>query len=179
MTVFKGVQQLKQMLGEISDSLDDIKEVDGSGRRLLEEKKCNIKEDVCGPAGACACDDRKFNCDCTPNYNFLSLQKLAGCDGLDSDGDDFIDVCEDLFPPSLLLKDSDIFRCDETDIDTLCYSEKTFSENQYAKQFLANQVQVTDDCQSPKNIGMDINLLSDQDSCGNTIYGEYFWLGLL
>jgi hypothetical protein len=90
--------------------------------------------------------DPRYKCDCTINYNHVAKQQFAGCDEFESDGDGFVDYYEDRFPPSLLLSDAALFRCDKDDPNKLCYSDEVFTEYTHAKDFLNFTVKVTDDC---------------------------------
>ena len=180
-TTFKAVQQVKQMLGEVTDTLNDLTEAleegDPKTRRLLGIEECDTNAKCKGPDRLCECDDPTRTCDCLPNWLFISKQPNAGCDEFDSDGDGDIDVCEDRSPPSVLFGNSELFRCDETNVTKLCYSGKVFQKHEYARDFLEYQVKVTDDCQPIKNLGIDINHTSGT-VCHETLYGEY-WLVFL
>lgn len=64
-------------------------------------------------------------------FVFLVIADAAGCDDLDSDGDRLKDRCEDRYPPELVIRNAEIFRCDDDDVSRLCYTERVFkSEKQ-------------------------------------------------
>lgn len=92
----------------------------------------------------------------------------AGCDELDSDGNGFRDDCEDRFPPGMVLRDAEIFRCDENDTSRLCYDKTVFSSILQVTNFLEFQVPPTDDCASTERLNVEIEY--ERGSCRDTVY---------
>jgi hypothetical protein len=140
LTTFKKLELVQSMLGDLGDDDND------ESRRLQEEEECKDTATCHKDNSRCNCDDKEFNCDCTPNYDFLKIQSGAGCDQFDSDGDTFIDNCEDSTAPRLILKDPNQFQCDLTNLDKLCYNRNTFMEFGHAQTYLLANVQIIDDC---------------------------------
>jgi len=179
-TTFKAVQQLKQMLGEIAEDINELAEDDEDGtRRLAEVEIC--KDDSPCVLGECQCEaynnlkwgkDPTKDCNCKPNYDYVKKQKGAGCDEFDSDGDGKIDNCEDRHPPTLLFANAALFKCDEANLAKHCYTEKVFLKNEYAENFLKDQMIVSDDCLIAKGLGMDI---SHEGTCGETVFTLNPW----
>ena len=169
------------MLGEVADTLDDLteelEEANDDSRRLLGIEECLEDAKCHEDSSPCDCKDPTRTCDCLPNWKFISKQPYAGCDEFDSDGDNNIDICEDRSAPSLLFGNSELFRCDETNITKKCYSGKVFQKHEYAQDFLRYQVKVTDDCQV-QNIGVDINHTLGT-VCHETLYGEWWFVMLI
>ena len=93
---------------------------------------------------------------------------LVGCDGIDSDGDEKKDNCEDRYAPSLLVRDALYFRGDDNDITRLVCREKVFKSEQSVKNFLGYQFSVFDDCQPSENLELIINQTGG--SCRETQY---------
>ena len=95
---------------------------------------------------------------------------LAGCDSKDSDGTDGQkpDICEDRYPPSLLIRDPVYFRGDDNDTTRLVYREKVFKSEQSVKNFLGYQFSVDDNCQPSENLELIINRTGG--SCRETQY---------
>lgn len=169
-TTFKAVKQVQQMLGDIGDDFDDLVNEDNEGRRLSEEDCAD--DAVCkDPSSRCDCEDKSFYCDCQPNYDFIKVQPLAGCDGLDSDGDGKADNCEDNVAPRLVLKNSYLFLCDKTNPQKLCFGDETFKQYSNAENFLLSQVQVSDDCATQSQLSIDVNRV-DSSTCGETTYSK-------
>eukprot|EP00979_Chaetoceros_neogracilis_P006713 scaffold1372_cov289-Chaetoceros_neogracile.AAC.17 len=179
-TTFKAVQQLKQMLGEVAEDINDLAEdindlaEDGGGRRLA--KLCG-SDDACSK-GNCKCADAMDpnkrdpakDCNCNPNYDYIKKQKGAGCDEFDSDGDNIIDFCEDRHPPTLMFANAALFKCDEANLTKHCYTEKVFLKNEYAENFLKDQVIVTDDCLIAKGLDM---VISREGTCSETVFSLF------
>lgn len=92
----------------------------------------------------------------------------AGCDDLDSDGDGEYDVCEDRFPPELVVRDAEIFRGDESDMNKLCYTEKVFNSVTQVKNFLEFHFPATDDCSPTSKLS--VNITYESGSCYDTVY---------
>ena len=93
---------------------------------------------------------------------------LAGCDTLDSDGDGKFDECEDRFPPELVVRNAEIFRCDEEDTSKLCYDQDVFKNEKQVKNFLGYQFPATDDCTSTNKLKVKIEY--EHGSCQDTVY---------
>lgn len=94
---------------------------------------------------------------------------VAGCDQLDSDGNGVKDECEDRYPPSILLRNAEIFRCDDDDTSRLCYNDKVFKNEKQLLNFLHYQLPATDDCTiSPSELSVDISHTGG--SCYDTVY---------
>lgn len=98
---------------------------------------------------------------------------IAGCDDLDSDGDGIKDVCEDRFPPELVLRNAEIFRCDEFDTERLCYDQQVFPSETVAVNFLKYQFPAADDCAATKRLEVEIEQTGG--SCGETVYTITPW----
>ena len=92
----------------------------------------------------------------------------AGCDQLDSDGNGIVDMCEDRFPPSIVLRNAEIFRFNDDDYTDLCYNGKVFSNKKQLFNFLDYQFPASDDYQSPSKLSVNISYASGQ--CENTMY---------
>ena len=101
-------------------------------------------------------------------FLFLVVLETAGCDGLDSDGDREYDVCEDRYPPELVLRDAELFRCDEDDTSRLCYGQKVFSNEAHLKNFLEYHFPATDDCQPSSKLSVTIE--SEGGVCRDRVY---------
>ena len=96
---------------------------------------------------------------------FLKIHLLsAGCDGLDSDGSGHYDDCEDRFPPELIVRDAEIFRCDEDDSKRLCHDRTVFENEKQVKHFLEYQFPATDDCSPTKNNFFSIDSVRNKDT---------------
>lgn len=103
-TTFSAIQQLKVLLGEISEGLaaDREEEEEEATRRLqtdcesTKDGNLNIFTFNCTKR---SCEDPSRVCDGTYYYPYVAALKGAGCDDLDSDGDGLFDVCEDRYPP--------------------------------------------------------------------------------
>ena len=98
----------------------------------------------------------------------IMLLPPAGCDGQDSDGDGFADICEDRYPPDLVKFNAEIFRCDKYDTSRLCYNQQVFQSDLEARNFLDFQFRPTDDCQSSSNLHVDIQHTAG--TCHDTLY---------
>jgi hypothetical protein len=168
------------MLGEVAEDINDLAEdindlaEDGSNdRRLQVVESCEI-DDACSK-GDCKCAnaidpnqrDKTKDCDCNTNYDFIKKQKGAGCDEFDSDGDSIIDLCEDRHPPTLMFANAALFKCDEANLAKHCYTEKVFLNNEHAKNFLKDQVIITDDCLIAKGLDM---VISREGTCSETVF---------
>lgn len=169
-TTFKAVQQVKQMLGELAATLEDDDE-DKSRRALIEicDSVAPCKEGFCD----CPDVDPRNSCDCSLNYAYISSQRDAGCDEFDSDGDGFIDICEDRYDPEILIGDASLFFCDKANPGKLCYTDEVFLERQHAINFIEFQMKVSDDCAPPKNLGMKIELT--KGTCSETVFTVTPW----
>ncbi|KAL3768372.1 hypothetical protein ACHAW5_005210 [Stephanodiscus triporus] len=117
-----------------------------------------------------SCQDQKRLCDGTWNYDYIAYLMGAGCDNIDSDGDgEQPDHCEDRYPPSVLVRDSVLFRGDDNDTTRLVYREKVFKSEQSVKNFLGYQFgAVVDDCQPSENLELIIDRTGG--SCRETHY---------
>lgn len=189
-TTFKATQQLKSMLGDISDGLEEDRQ-DNEGRRLIEAQGGCFPTDIFGygtcvtnqtlcleysetpPAtGDCilpACEDLTRLCDRSFNFPYIATLKQAGCDELDSDGNGIVDQCEDRFPPSVVLRNAELFRCNDDDYAELCYTGKVFNGEKQLMNFLNYQFPASDDCQiSPSKLKVDISY--EDGDCHNTKY---------
>lgn len=150
-TTFKAVKQVKKLLGEVAANVEASQEEDENQRKLElscpETSKCKLK--------VCRCDDPQFDCDCKPDFTYIREQEFAGCDGLESDGDEGfnIDFCEDHFPPSIILADSSLF-VSFSDPTSLKYTDVVFSNKTHVENFFNYQASVDDDCQEDKNLKM-------------------------
>ena len=159
LTTFRKLEQLEKMLGGIEE---DIEEIDDS-RRLAEA--CANGDECRRDNSPCNCDDEEFNCDCTPDYEFIKKRSGAGCDQFDSDGDGEIDNCEDRTPPRLILKEPSQFQCDETDLKKLCVDSKTLKEYAHAEEYLLTNVQSTDECATRSKRSIDVVKSIDTTTC--------------
>lgn len=174
-TTFKAVQQVKQLLGDIADDLTALVEEDEDGRRLAENTCDHLKKDKvkCGDvndkSAPCQCDDHRYTCECKLNYSFIKLQSTAGCDGVDSDNDFYIDICEDRFPPRLVFTKPETFMCDLSDPDKLCFDSETFLSEEDAMKFIRSQVNVNDDCATQSQLSYDLAKLEDS-KCSSTLF---------
>ena len=65
------------------------------------------------------------------------------------------------------MTNTEIFRCDLEDVTKLCYNEKVFSKDKYAKDFLKYRMKVTDDCAPQKYLDVEINTTG---TCAETVY---------
>jgi hypothetical protein len=96
---------------------------------------------------------------------------LAGCDGLDSDGDGQVDYCEDQYPPELVLRNVvvEAFRCEHHNADgpRFCYSAAVFNEEKQVETFLRDNFVVIDDCMATK---LDVEVKKIGGTCKNTLY---------
>jgi len=66
-----------------------------------------------------------------------------------------------------LVTNTEIFRCDLEDVTKLCYNEKVFSKDKYAKDFLKYRMKVTDDCAPQKYLDVEIKTTG---TCAETVY---------
>ena len=89
-TIFKAVQQVKELLGDVGEDLDDFIEEDRESGRRLTEDACSENSACNDATSTCNCEDKGYFCDCKPNYEFLKRQRSAGCDSFDSDSNGFI-----------------------------------------------------------------------------------------
>lgn len=97
------------------------------------------------------------------------MSSTAGCDDLDSDGDNKIDECEDRYPPNIVLRNAEIFRCDDDDTTKLCYTDKWFKNDDQVLNFLGYQFPAADDCAPTTNLDVTIEK-TEGTSCDNTEY---------
>ena len=95
---------------------------------------------------------------------------LAGCDSKDSDGTvgQKPDTCEDRYPPSLIIRDTELFRGDDNDTTRLVYRGEVFSSEQSVKNLLGYKFSIDDDCQPSKNLELIID--RSGGSCRETQY---------
>ena len=93
---------------------------------------------------------------------------IAGCYDLDSDGDRKVDDCEDRYPPNIVLRNAEIFRCDDDDTSRLCYDDKWFNSQKQVRNFLGYHFPAADDCAPTKKLSVKIE--HDHGSCHNTTY---------
>jgi len=177
-TTFKGVKQLKKQLGDISDTLEEIKaaQADDSdddsddGRRMLEVLQEPSETDRCVMfPNTCSCDDPFYLYNCKPNYAHIQVQEFAGCDGQDSDGNSMIDDCEDRFAPTIIFADPLSF-VTYSDLTVLQYSKTIFSNKTHVVNFFNISATVDDDCQDNINVKMNIEHDSDSGECENTMF---------
>ena len=98
------------------------------------------------------------------------LRSQAGCDGLDSDGDGQVDNCEDKYPPELVVRNVEAFRCGNlnTDASRLCYTAVVFKDEEQVEIFLRGNFVVIDDCPLTK-LGIEIRKI-EGTACKNTRY---------
>lgn len=92
----------------------------------------------------------------------------AGCDSLDSDGDRKKDNCEDQYPPELIVRNADMFKCKNSTAD-FCYTGAVFNDEYEASQFLKSHFAVIDDCQSASKLDVNITQVAGT-SCNATRY---------
>lgn len=76
-TTFRSIQQVKDLIGDVSDDINEIVDTDTNGRRLSET--CEVDATCSDSNSPCSCDDPKYKCDCTPNFDFIVMQPGAGC----------------------------------------------------------------------------------------------------
>lgn len=76
-TTFRAIQQVKDLIGDVSDDINEIIDSDTNGRRLSEH--CEVDAFCSESTSPCSCDDPKYLCDCTPNFDFIVMQPGAGC----------------------------------------------------------------------------------------------------
>jgi hypothetical protein len=94
---------------------------------------------------------------------------VAGCDNLDSDGDEAPDNCEDRYAPTLVVRDALLFRGDANDTARLWHTGAVFNDEDSAKNFLGYQFgAVVDDCQPSTNL--DLIIERTGGSCSETHY---------
>jgi hypothetical protein len=91
------------------------------------------------------------------------LRSQAGCDSLDSDGDGQVDNCEDKYPPELVVRNVEAFRCGNlyTDASRSCYTAVVFKDEEEVETFLRGNFVVIDDCPLTK-LGIEIKKLKAQ-----------------
>ena len=97
-------------------------------------------------------------------------ESSAGCDDLDSDGDDprNPDNCEDRYPPEIVVRNAELFRCNDDDTSQLCYNQRVFGSENQVRNFLQFHFPATDDC-SPTT-KLDVEIEHHSGSCRDTIY---------
>ena len=98
----------------------------------------------------------------------LVFFSIAGCDELDSDGDGDVDVCEDRYPPNIVSRNAEIFRCDDDNTNKLCYTDQWFKSAKHVENFLSYQFPAADDCAPTAKLG--VNITYEDGSCGDTVY---------
>jgi hypothetical protein len=94
---------------------------------------------------------------------------LAGCDGLDSDGDGQVDYCEDQYPPKLAVRNVEAFRCDyhNADESRFCYTAEVFKDEKQVELLLRDNFIVIDDCPSTR---LDMEVKKIGGTCKSTRY---------
>lgn len=102
------------------------------------------------------------------HHRHCSSVLLAGCDDLDSDGDNLKDDCEDRWAPELVVRNAEIFRCDESNTDRLYYCGSVFSTELQVNNFLQYQFPATDDCAATNRLQVQIEY--ERGSCRDTVY---------
>jgi hypothetical protein len=110
---------------------------------------------------------------CIPSHHMSSYQivlfffSLAGCDGLDSDGDGQVDYCEDQYPPELVVRNAESFQCDykNSDASKYCYTAVVFKDEKQVKMFLRDNFVVIDDCPATE---LDMEIKKIGGTCKNT-----------
>ena len=80
-----------------------------------------------------------------------------------------IDECEDRYPPNIVLRNAEIFRCDDDDTTRLCYTDKWFKNNDQVLNFLGYQFPAADDCAPTTKLEVTIEKTGGT-SCDNTEY---------
>ena len=80
-----------------------------------------------------------------------------------------IDECEDRYPPNIVLRNAEIFRCDDDDTSRLCYTNKWFKNDDQVLNFLEYQFPAADDCAPTTNLDVTIEK-TEGTSCDNTEY---------
>ncbi len=103
--------------------------------------------------------------------NPFVISSLAGCDGSDSDGDGLVDNCEDQYPPELVLRNVEAFRCDYHNADApgLCYMGGVFKDEKQVEIFLRDNFIVIDDC-SATETKLDVEIKRIGGTCNSTRY---------
>ena len=101
--------------------------------------------------------------------NPLVFSSLAGCDGSDSDGDGQVDYCEDQYPPELVVRNAEAFRCDYHNADApgLCYMGVVFKDEKQVEIVLRDNFIVIDDCPATE---LDVEIKKIGGTCNNTRY---------
>jgi hypothetical protein len=99
----------------------------------------------------------------------LAPISLVGCDGYDSDGDGQVDYCEDQYPPELVLRNVEDFRCDyhNTDVSRFCYTAVVFNNEEQVAIFLRDNFIAIDDCPATE---LDIEINKIGGTCKNTMF---------
>ena len=98
----------------------------------------------------------------------LFFFSLAGCDGLDSDGDGQVDYCEDQYPPELVLRKAEAFQCDyqnNPDASRYCYTAAVFKDEKQVEMLLRDNFVVIDDCPATE---LDVEINKIGGTCKNT-----------
>jgi hypothetical protein len=95
----------------------------------------------------------------------------AGCDSLDSDGDRKKDNCEDQYPPELIVRNAEMFQCENStdNPSRFCYTGAVFNDDTVVMKFLKYQFAVIDDCQSVSKLDVNITQVAGT-SCNATRY---------
>jgi hypothetical protein len=106
---------------------------------------------------------------CSCQINLFVFSFLAGCDGLDSDGDGQVDYCEDQYPPELVVRNVEAFRCDyhNNDASRFCYTAEVFKDEKQVEVFLRDNFVVIDDCLATE---LDMEIKKIGGTCNNTRY---------
>ncbi len=81
-----------------------------------------------------------------------------------------MDNCEDQYPPELVVRNVEAFRCDNlnTDASRLCYTAVVFKDERQVEIFLRDIFFAIDDCPATK-LNIDIRKI-DGTACKNTRY---------
>ena len=152
------------MLGDVAERLDD----DDEKSSKMIQKMCD-NTTVCYK-GLCSCMDPMFDCDCKLDYVYVRDQPGAGCDGIDSDGDEetMIDVCEDRYAPSIILLNSGLFISHKREMADFSFTDEVFLTHEHVQHLFNYQVRVDDDCAVSKMLTMKIEHVGG--TCNNTTY---------
>jgi hypothetical protein len=88
---------------------------------------------------------------------------------LDSDGDGQVDYCEDQYPPELVVRNAEAFRCDyhNTDAPRFCYTAVVFKDEKQVEIFLRENFVVIDDCPTTE---LNIEIIKIGGTCNDTRY---------
>lgn len=77
-TTFNAIQQVKQLVGGLADDLNEFIEESSDGRRLTQNDCENDPNKQCGDGlfDKCSCEDKKYKCDCSLNYDFIKMVRM-------------------------------------------------------------------------------------------------------